>query len=380
MATTIRRPVEQTESLVEATAETQEATAKKQPRGRRLLALDAFRGLIMTTLAAHGFGLAALQDHASLGWLGRQFRHVPWEGIVYWDLIQPAFMFMVGLSMPFALASRQRRGASSADLFRHIAWRTFMLLFLSQVLISVGGGQLKFQLINVLSQMAFTYILCYGIIQLSGRGQALAAVLLLAGHWALFLAFPGSDGAFSKEGNIGAVIDRFLGLHYSGFYVTINFIPSTVTTLFGVWAGFLMMREHSHSHRVKVLAAAAAACFAGGWLLSLFNPLVKRLWTSSFTLASAGWVLLLLLALYWLVEVKGYRKAVFPLVVVGVNSIFIYSMHMVLHGWFDRGVGVFTGHYEFLGVFSAVAQATTIFAAMWLVCYWLYRRKLFIKM
>ena len=91
-------------------------------------------------------------------------------------------------------------------------------------------------------------------------------------------------------------------------------------------------------------------------------------------------MLLLLLALYWLVEVKGYRKAVFPLVVVGVNSIFIYSMHMVLHGWFDRGVGVFTGHYEFLGVFSAVAQATTIFAAMWLVCYWLYRRKLFIKM
>ena len=224
-----------------------------------------------------------------------------------------------------------------------------------------------------------TYILCYGIIQLSGRGQALAAVLLLAGHWALFLAFPGSDGALSKEDNIAAIIDRFLGLHYSGYYVTLNFIPSTVTTLFGVWAGLLMMRQHSHSHRVKVLAGAAAACFAGGLLISLFNPMVKRLWTASFTLASAGWVFLMLLALYWLVEVKEYRKAVYPLVVVGVNSIFVYSMHMVLDGWFDRAVGVFTARYNFLGAFSAVAQATTVFAAMWLICYWLYRSKLFIK-
>ena len=379
MATSAQHPVEQTKPLVEAATGIQEATEKKHPAARRLLALDAFRGLIMTSLAAHGFGLASLQDHPSLGWLGRQFRHVPWEGMVYWDLIQPAFMFMVGLSMPFALAARRRQGASSAGLFRHVAWRTFMLLLLSQVLICVSSGQLKFQLINVLSQIAFTYILCYGIIQLSGRGQALAAVLLLSGHWALFLAFPGSDGALSKEDNIGAIIDRFLGLHYSGYYVTLNFIPSTVTTLFGVWAGLLMMRRHSHSHRVKVLAGAAAACFAGGLLMSLFNPMVKRLWTASFTLASAGWVFLMLLALYWLVEVKEYRKAVYPLVVVGVNSIFVYSMHMVLDGWFDRAVGVFTAHYNFLGAFSAVAQATTVFAAMWLICYWLYRRKLFIK-
>ena len=161
------------------------------------------------------------------------------------------------------------------------------------------------------------------------------------------MAFPGSDGALSKEDNIGAIIDRFLGLHYSGYYVTLNFIPSTVTTLFGVWAGLLMMRRHSHSHRVKVLAGAAAACFAGGLLMSLFNPMVKRLWTASFTLASAGWVFLMLLALYWLVEVKEYRKAVYPLVVVGVSSIFVYSMHMVLDGWFDRAVGVFTARYEF---------------------------------
>ena len=96
-----------------------------------------------------------------------------------------------------------------------------------------------------------------------------------------------------------------------------------------------MSGSNSHSHRVKVLAAAAAACLAGGWLLSLFNTRWSSgCATSSFTLASAGWVLLLLLALYWLVEVKGYRKAVFPARRVGVNSIFIYSMHMVLHGWY----------------------------------------------
>src|SRR5690606_12619518 len=88
----------------------------------RLISLDAFRGFIMTTLAAHGFGFASFAGHPQLGWLGAQFEHVAWEGVVFWDLIQPAFMFMVGLAMPYAFKARERRHGPGS-VWRHVAWR-----------------------------------------------------------------------------------------------------------------------------------------------------------------------------------------------------------------------------------------------------------------
>ena len=333
----------------------------------------------MISPAANGFGLRALENHPQWGWLGRQFEHVPWEGMVFWDLIQPSFMFMVGLAMPYAFANRRKRGENAAQVTRHIFQRFFLLLLLSQVFIAVGSGRLEFQLINVLSQIAFTYVICYGLMHLSFRMQAVSAGLLLAGHWLLFALFPGSEGAFSRADNIGAVIDHFLGLEYSGFYVTINFIPSTVTTLFGAWAGRLMLDPHSHAYRTRVLAAAAAGCFASGYALSLLNPMVKRLWTASFTLASAGCVLAILLFFYWLAEIREQRRLVFPLVVVGMNSIFIYGLHMILWDWFNASAAVFTGGYSFLGAVGPVAQSITAFLPMWYLCYWLYQRKIFLR-
>ena len=349
------------------------------PRSERLVSLDAFRGFIMVTLAARGFGLSSLEGDPNFGWLANQFRHVAWEGIVFWDLIQPAFMFMVGLSMPFAFRNRTARGASSGELLRHALGRVLLLLLLSQVFISIGRGALNFQLMNVLSQIALAYLVCFWIIKLPFRGQAIVAALILGGHWALFALFPGSEGAFSKADNIGAVIDRFFGLNYSGYYVTINFVSSTVTTLFGVWTGYLMIGGHTHRHRVKVLGGAIVACFLAGFALEPFNPMVKRIWTASFTFASTGWVLLMLLGFYWLVEMRGWKKASFPLVVVGMNSIFIYGLHMILHRWLSDSLGVFTFGYEFLGSWSEVSQACTVFLVMWYLCYWLYQRRIFLR-
>ena len=343
----------------------------------RLVSLDAFRGFIMMTLAAGGFGFATLADTPGWGWLAAQFRHVSWEGMVYWDLIQPAFMFMVGLAMPYSVAHRQ--GQPASVMFWHVLWRAFVLIVLSQVLISIGRGSLSFQLINVLAQIGLAYLMCYAIMQLPFRRQAMAAGGVLAFHWALFALFPGPEGAFSKEGNIGAVIDGFLGLHYSGYYVTINFISSGVTMLFGVWAGYLMRAQHPHAYRMKVLAGAIAGCFIAGWALTLFNPMVKRIWTASFTFASGGCVLAILLGFYWLVEVKGYRKLAFPLVVVGTNSIFVYCVHQVQQGWLDRAVGVFTGKYEFPGAGGPIAQNLTVFLVIWYLCYWLYQRRIFLR-
>jgi len=352
----------------------------EQAPGGRLLSLDAYRGFIMLVLVSHGFGFPALKKDPLFAWVAREFQHVEWEGMASWDLIQPAFLFMVGMAMPFAFARRQAEGAAFGKLFRHAARRAFLLVVLSQVLISISGQRLSFQLINVLSQIAFTYLLCFLILRLRFRAQALVAALLLAGHWALFVLFPGPDGPFSKTGNIGAVIDHaVLGKNYSGYYVTINFLSSTVTTLFGAWAARLLMGKRGHGYKMDALAGAAAACFLGGVALQPFNPLVKRLWTASFTLASAGWVFLALLGFYWLVEVRGLRRAAFPLAVVGMNSIFIYSVDQALYGWLDQSLAVFTRRFAFLGLLAPVAQATLALLVMWYICYWFYRRKIFFK-
>ena len=344
----------------------------------RLVSLDAFRGFIMTALAAHGFGLASFEGHPTLGWLGHQFEHVAWEGMVFWDLIQPAFMFMVGLAMPFAFEARRRK-LGEGTVWKHVAYRALMLIVISQVIMSISRGELFFQLINVLSQIGFAYFFAYLVMQLPVRQQLMAGAGILVFHTALFHLFPGSDGAWSQADNVGARIDHFFGLEYSGYYVTINFISSTVTTLFGVWCGYLMLQKRPHEERMKMLATTIAICWTGGLILSLFNPMVKRLWTASFTLMSAGCVITMLLAFYWMVEVKGWRKATFPLVVVGMNSIFIYCVNIVLWGWVNRAVGVFTGGFEGLGAAAPVLQATAVFSVLWYLCYWLYQRRIFIK-
>src|SRR5262245_8056166 len=153
---------------------------------KRYLSLDAYRGFIMLILASEGFGFSALQGNPKWGGVARWFDHVPWEGGVFWDMIQPAFMFMVGLAMPFALARRKESGASDGDNFRHVLMRSLNLILFSQIIICVGAGRIKPQLINVLSQIAFTYAITYLLLKLRWQYQAAAAVALLAGWTALF--------------------------------------------------------------------------------------------------------------------------------------------------------------------------------------------------
>jgi len=349
----------------------------------RYLALDAYRGFIMFVLVSGGFGLAALaKKRPEYSWIAGQFDHKPWEWIAFWDLIQPAFMFMVGVAMPFALAIRQARGENSRDLFRHVAWRSLRLILMSQVLMSIETGRLHFQLINVLAQIGLTYFLCYLIMPLRFRWQAAIAAALLVGHWALFVAFPGTEGPFlSKTTNIGAVIDTYLFGHINpGYWANLNFVTSTATTLFGVWTGRLLQSPHTNAYKMRVIAIAAVACLGIGFAIHPWNPIIKRICTTSFTIYSTGWVLLMLLAFFWIVEVKGYTRWTFPLIVIGANSIFIYSVDEVLRSWLNRAVGVFTFKFAFLGDFAPVAQACAVLLTMWYLCYWLYRRKIFFKL
>ncbi|HWB97199.1 MAG TPA: DUF5009 domain-containing protein [Bryobacteraceae bacterium] len=363
-------------------AATPPAPSKPEKTSGRFVSLDAYRGVVMVLLTCHGFGLAALQAYPQWAWLARQVDHTEWTGVTIWDLIQPAFTFIVGAAMPFAFARRIEQGATARQLFGHVAWRALILIVLSNILSNFNAGQRgpQLQLINVLCQIAFGYVICFLITRLRFSWQVVSAAALVGGYWALFVLFPGSDGPFSQTGNIGAVIDRrVLGYNYSGYYTTINFLGNAVTILFGCWAGMLLRTGRSHAQKLKILLAAAAAGFVLGLALEPFNPMVKRLWTASFTLFSAGWVILLLAAFYWIIEVKQWKGWTFPFLVVGMNSIFIYSFSQVLRGWLDRGIGVFTGRFAFLGNLGAIPQNLVVFAAMWYMCYWLYRRKIFFK-
>lgn len=351
------------------------------PGQGRLVSLDAYRGFIMLLLISHGFGFAAFRHYPGWEWLAAQVEHAAWTGVTFWDLIQPAFTFMVGAAMPFAFARRRQQGASQVQVFRHVAWRAFALILISNIMSNFGGKPRPvLQLINVLCQIAFGYFLCYLILQLRLRWQMAAGALLLGGHWALFAAFPGPDGPFSMTGNIGQVIDRaLLGYNYPGYYTTINFLGNAVTILFGCWAGLLILSPRTHGQKLKTLLVSAAAAFVIGLALEPFNPMVKRLWTASFTFFSAGWVILMLAAFYWVIEVRKLRKWAFPFVVLGMNSIFIYCFSQMLHGWLNRGIGVFTGNFWYLGHLGAIPQQLTVLAAMWYLCFWLYRRKIFFK-
>jgi len=355
---------------------------KPPPAGieQRYVALDAFRGFIMFMLASEAFGFGALQNDPTYGRIAHWFDHVDWTGAVFWDLIQPAFMFMVGVAMPFALARRRELGASPRTNFKHVGARALRLVLLSQFLVIAADQQMRFQLINVLSQIAFTYFLTYLILQMKFRWQAVMAAGLLIFHTALFYLFPGPAGAFSREGNIGQVIDKaLLGYNYEGYYVTINFISSTVTTLFGAWTGMLLRTERPLAAKLKILAGAMLACFVAGLALSPLVPIVKRLWTASWTLYSTGWVLLLMLLFVVFIDVLGWRKPAFPMLVVGMNSIFIYSAGFLVRGSIDRMVAAFSGGFEFIGPLAPVAQHSAVMLVLWYLCYWLYRHKIFIK-
>lgn len=352
------------------------------PVAHRLESLDVFRGLTMLLLISHGFGIhEALKDNPSWGWFRYQFDHTEWSGCTLWDLIQPAFTFIVGVAMALSLQRRLVQGATRMRLFGHVLWRALILIVLSNILSNWNGrGPLKLQFINVLCQIAFSYVLCFLIWNLRFPWQVAAAAGIMILHHGLFYAFPGPAGPFDPTGNIGAMIDKaILGYNYSGNYTTLNFLGNAITVLFGVWTGMLLQRDQPHRQRLIILGACAASAFALGLLLEPYIPMVKRLWLGSFTFFSTGWVLVALMACYWVVEMKGWKRWAFPAVVIGMNCIFIYSFSQVLRGWLAHGVGNFTHNFDFWGNYGAIPQNLVLLGIMFYLCYWLYRRKIFFR-
>jgi len=372
----------QTAEANQIPAETARADSQPSLEKQRYLPLDAYRGLIMILLVSEGFGFRQLHGTPFYDWLAHQFDHRPWGGADFWDLIMPAFLFMVGVAMPFSLNRKIQRGETPRRIFLDVCVRCLGLIVLSEILMSIGLDRPHLQFHHVLTQVAITYFLCFFLMKMKFWQQALAAFLLLAGHSALYLLFPGPDGAFAQLTNAGARIDRaIMGFNYHPWpVVNINFIAEIPNVLFGVWAGNLLRSRRPEAEKLKVLALGMVAAFASGLLLSPLVPINKWLWTASYTLYTTGWVLFGMLAMILLVEHAGVRKPMFPLVVVGMNPLFVYCADWLLSGPINQDLRVFTQGFEFIGTFAPVAQSCTVLLVIWLLAFWLYRHKIFIKL
>jgi heparan-alpha-glucosaminide N-acetyltransferase len=394
---------------------------------QRLLSLDAYRGLIMVTLAFTGFGLAGTaQEHLKLDsssafWqiVYHNFEHVNWVGCGYWDLIQPSFMFMVGVAMAFSYAKRRQTGQPYLAMLGHAVLRSLVLIFLG-IYFSA-----RWELMNVLTQIGLGYTFLFLLWGRSARFQAVAAVVVLAGTWLLYDLYPFSgvnlDDTFvdkkgivmlrngvpkawaleylsdvgpswQKNANVGHAIDLVVLNRLpldrpfefnNGGYQTINFLPSLATMLFGLMCGELLRGRRSNRNKLLILFLAGLAGLAVGELLGVTGicPLVKRIWTPSWAIFSTGWCCLILMSLYGIIDVLGYRRWAFPLVVVGMNSIAIYFMGQTLRGHTNRfWHGVASDWFVQVGpLWAPMLEATLTGLLFWLVCLWLYRQRIFVR-
>lgn len=356
---------------------------KSASTGHRLQSLDAYRGLIMLTLLA-GSVFHSLKGHPVWNWLYIQNEHVDWAGCVYWDLIQPSFMFMVGVAMPFAFAKRAALGESPRRQFRHVLIRAFNLMLIGVLLDHMGETRIQIGFIRVLQQIAFGYVFASLVVGKSFRIQTMAAAGILVGYQLVWMFNPwnGPGGPWARGNqNIGSALDMWLlHRHYSGYYVGLNAIPATATIIFGVMAGQLIALRLPHKQTITRLLAWGVAGIAFGLAVSPWFPLIKRIWTPSFAVFAAGCTTLILLGFYWSIEVKGWKKWAFPLVVVGTNSIAAYVISGSFGGWFSRLSGAWVGWLSSpLGIYYPVFQHLLFMCFAWCVLYWLYRRKVFFR-
>lgn len=344
----------------------------------------------MIFLAAESAHIYHAIEKLQSGVLIEQFFHHPWHGLRFWDLIQPAFMFMAGTAMYIAVERKRSKGVSERENFKHIAIRSLKLFLLGTGLHCIYKGALVWELWNVLTQLSFTTLVAYFLIGKSFKVQIGVALFMIILNDVLYrtILMPGFDQPFVLGKNFGAYMDTlFMGKINDGGWVTINCIPTAAHTILGVTAGKLLMGPWSSAFKIKtlIIAGVIALLLGYGVDLSGISPIIKRIATGGFVLVSLGYVALILAALYWWIDVKDHKKYTWIAVVVGMNSIFIYIFfETVGYQWVNGAVGIFvkggTGLLHVPEAWQNLISALTVLVLEWYMCYWLYQKKIFFKL
>src|SRR5437016_3689456 len=395
------------------------APERKAEGSTRLRWLDAFRGLVMTLMLAERMRLpevARAFPHSALwGSIAFNTEHVEWQGCSLHDLIQPGFSCLVGAALPFSIASRKRKGQTFGQMLGHAVRRALLLIFLGIFLRSLRSPQTYFTFEDTLTQIGLGYVFLFLLGFARVRTQVVALVLILICFWAAFALYPAPGPQFdysrvgvpqnwphhytgflshwNKNSNLAWAFDVwFLNLFprpqpfafNEGGWSTLSFIPTLGTMILGLLAGEWLKGRGSKEQKLRGLVIAGATLLLLGLVCQWVGicPIVKRVWTSSYTLYSGGWVVLILAGFYALIEWKGWRRWAFPLVVVGMNSIAVYVMSWTMTGFFgdalDRHIGkpmaAMAGP-----VFQPVVHGFAVMLSFWFILLWMYRRKIFLK-
>ena len=358
---------------------------------------------------------AAFPDSRFWALVAYNTEHVPWQGCSLHDLIQPAFSFLVGAALPFSIAARQARGQTFRGMVFHAAWRSVALIGLGIFLRSLDRSRTYWTFEDTLTQIGLGYTFLFLLAFASVRVQAIAFAALLVGFWAAFVLYrlPGPEfdyqavgvpsdwphlysgflAHFNKNSNLSWAFDTwFLNLFprlepfrfNRGGWSTLSFIPTLATMILGLWSGEWLKSARSGVDKLKGLVIAGVVLTVAGVALQWLHvvPIVKRIWTSSYTLYSGGLVILMLAAFYFAIELKGWRRWAFPLLVIGANSIAVYVMSWTLEDFVKGALVRHLGNAPFtlLGTpFEPVLKGATVVLTFWLVLWWMYRRRIFLK-
>lgn len=357
---------------------------------QRLLSLDFMRGFIMVLLALESTGLyehlsEATSGHA-INTFVQQFFHHPWNGLRFWDLVQPGFMFIAGTAMAFSLHKQEQSGISWKDSFRKTLKRCGWLFFWGVLDYAVRKHGLSFELWDVLTQLSFTTLVAFLIYYWRLRSQLVFCIGLLVLTELLYRLtnIPNFDQPFTDQHNFGNYMDLLLMNKINGDgWVAINCIPTAVHTIAGAIAGKIFLYQNE---KLKPLIIGGAICLLAGYSLDWTNvtPIIKRIATSSFTLASLGWCLWGLALCYWWIDIRNHRKHLKFFTIVGMNSIFIYLFFEIVgHRWFNGYVGSITnGLMQMINTpetLMLIITSLCIFALEWGMCYFLYKKKIFFR-
>jgi predicted acyltransferase len=361
------------------------------PPGQRLVSLDALRGftmfwivggveLLMAAIACLSPSLAdAIEPHTL---------HAKWEGFVAWDLIGPMFLFVVGAAIPFALGKHLDDGQPLRPLYGRIGRRVAVLWLLGMI---AQGSLLKYDwnslelYSNTLQAIAIGYLFTsLAVVHLRMRGQIALFLALIVAYWALLVYVPFGGypaGTFDREANLAFYVDSaILGHfrrdhHFTWILSSLGFIA---TVLLGAMAGQLLRARLPAGRKLAVLTAIGLACMAGGWLWSYALPINRHVWTSSLVLWAGGWSFLLLALFYAVIDVAGIKRWSFFFVVLGANALLAYVVSEVF-GRTMSDVLVTNLANQWSPPYDELLRAVTEVGLLWLLLWYLYRQRTFLR-
>lgn len=349
--------------------------------------------------------------------LASQQTHVTWAGCSLHDIIQPSFTFLVGVVLPFSMAGRLSKGKTYKALLFHAIIRSLILICLGIFLRSIHSSQTNFTFEDTLTQIGLGYTFLFILSFYSQRVWLVVLVVILAAYWLAFALYPlpGADFDYTAAGvipgweynfngfaahwnkntNIAFAFDRwFLNLfprqnpflNNNGGYSTLSFIPTLGTMILGLFAGNVLKSAGlTQRERIKSFLITGVSLVTAALLLHVagINPIVKKIWTPAWVIFSGGICFLLLAFFYGVIDVANKKSWSFVLMVIGVNSIAAYviadggmrqfinsSLHIHLGQNFDKLFGT---------AYSTLVAGALILLMEWLILYWMYRKKIFIK-